>query len=185
MSIFNSMRGGVSGAINFVVDKNRKISLISKVKHVIREEEQRANDAYIALGKYYYHNLRDEENNETEFYCAEVDHAERRLQRAEMKLDELTQCQSEIYNFDDEDFEAFCRECEESGCDGCEGCRPMPVMQNEWDFAAEEADDTAAENGLDVELPPQVQEAMDAQQKAADEEPSPSEWSTLLDEDKK
>ena len=80
MHILNSVRGSVSGAINFVVDKNRRLSIINKVKHVIRDEEQRANEAYIALGKYYYHNLRNAENNETEFYCAEVDNAERRLQ---------------------------------------------------------------------------------------------------------
>lgn len=131
MRILNSVRDGVSGAINFMVDKNRKLSLVSKVKHIIRDEEQRANEAYIALGKYYYHNLRDKDNSETEFYCAEADHAERRLQRAEQKLEELTQCQSEIYNFDDEAFEEFCRECEENGCDGCEGCRPLDVTEED------------------------------------------------------
>lgn len=180
MSIINSVRGSVTGAINFVVDKNRKISLISKVKHVIREEEHRANEAYIALGKYYYHNLRDEDNNETAYYCAEIDHAERRLQRAEQKLEELTQCQSEIYNFDDAEFEAFCQACEAEGCEGCEGCRPIPTTQGDWDFIDEEGE-ASEESGMDVELPPQVQQAMDEQKG----EPSPSEWSTLLDDEDK
>lgn len=166
MHILNSVRGSVSGAINFVVDKNRRISIINKVKHVIRDEEQRANEAYIALGKYYYHNLRNAENNETEFYCAEVDNAERRLQRAEQKLAELTQCQSEIYNFDDEAFEEFCRACEETGCDGCEGCRPIEQVEDWMDdeFLAEEQEVSS----MDVELPPQVQEAMDSQKKDAE-----------------
>lgn len=182
MNILDTMRGSVSGAINFVVDKNRKISLINKVKRVIREEEKRANEAYIALGKYYFHNLRDKNNNETEFYCIEVEHAERRQQRAEMKLDELTECHSEIYNFDDEAFEEFCRECEENGCDGCEGCRIIP---EDWDAAAEaEMEDELEESGMDVELPPQVQQALDEQKKHG-EEPSPSEWSTLLQDDEK
>ena len=166
MHILNAVKGSVSGAINFVVDKNRHLSLINKVKHVIHDEEQRANDAYIALGKYYYHNLRDENNNETEFYCAEVDHAERRLHRAEMKLSELTQCQSEIYNFDDEACEEFCQACEESGCDGCEGCRPISQME---DWTEEEAlVQEPVVNGIDVELPPQVQEVMDSQKKDAE-----------------
>jgi hypothetical protein len=166
MSIFHTVRGGVTGAINFVVDQNRKISLISKVKHVIREEEQRANEAYIALGKYYYHHLRNEENNDTEFYCAQVDHAERRLQRAELKLEELTQRESEIYTFDDEAFEEFCRECEESGCDGCEGCRPIFHEDDQWAYG----EDGEEENGIDVELPPQVQQAMESQQQVAPED---------------
>ena len=153
MHILNSVRGSVSGAINFVVDKNRRLSIINKVKHVIRDEEQRANEAYIALGKYYYHNLRNAENNETEFYCAEV-------------LAELTQCQSEIYNFDDEAFEEFCRACEETGCDGCEGCRPIEQVEDWMDdeFLAEEQEVSS----MDVELPPQVQEAMDSQKKDAE-----------------
>lgn len=164
MSILESVRGGVSGAINFVVDKNRKIALISKIKRIIHEEENHANQAYIALGKYYFHNLRDEENNETEFYCVEIDHAERRIQRAEMKLEELTQYDSEIYNFDDAEFEEFCRECEEGNVDNCAGCTGIP---QDWDFSGESADADPETSGIDVELPPQVQEAMEQQKEAA------------------
>ena len=163
MSILESVKGSVSGAINFVVDKNRKISLISKVKRVIHEEENRANQAYIALGKYYFHNLRDADNNETEFYCVEIDHAERRLQRAEMKLEELTEYDSEIYNFDDAEFEEFCRECEEGNFENCAGCS----IPQDWDFGEETAEADPENSGIDVELPPQVQEAMGQQKKAA------------------
>ena len=166
MRIFESVKGSVSGAINFVVDKNRKIALITKVKHVIREEENRANEAYIALGKYYFHNLRDEENNETAFYCAEIDRAERRLQRAEMKLEELTQYDGEIYNFDDAEFEAFCRECEEGNIDNCGGCH---AISDDWAFDGEEAEADPENSGIDVELPPQVQEAMEQQKGNAEQ----------------
>lgn len=183
MHILDTVKGSVSGAINFVVDKNRKISLINKVKHVIRDEEKRANEAYIALGKYYYHNLRDDENNETALYCAEADRAERRLQRAELKLDELLHGDSEIYNFDDESYEDFCRQCEEDSCDGCaaasedwtEEIPPVEVM----------LDTTDVTSALDVELPPQVIKAMDAHQKEVVEaaaESAPSEVS-FEDED--
>ena len=166
MSILESVKGSVSGAINFVVDKNRKISLISKVKRVIHEEENKANQAYIALGKYYFHNLRDAENNETEFYCVEIDRAERRLQRAEMKLDELTQYDSEIYNFDDAEFEEFCRECEEGSFENCAGC----TIPQDWDFSEEAVEADPETSGIDVELPPQVQEAMEQQKEAAQPE---------------
>lgn len=163
MGIMKSVRGGVSGALDFAVAKNRKYALISKVKNVIKEEEDRANEAYIALGKYYYNNLRNAENNETEFYCAEVDTAERRLQRAELKLDELTaKKETEITEFDDEEFELFCQECEVNGVDGCEGCRPLTEIQEEWDEEAAAMANQEIVKGIDVELPPQVQEAMNA-----------------------
>lgn len=90
MSLFYNLREGVFGAINYVVDKNRKISLINRVKSIIRTEEDHANQAYIELGKYYFHKLRDPQNAETEFFCQEVDYANRRISRAMMKLDELT-----------------------------------------------------------------------------------------------
>lgn len=170
MGIMKSVRGGVSGALDFAVAKNRKHALISKVKHVIAEEEHRANEAYIALGKYYYNNLRDAENNETEFYCAEVDNAERRMQRAEIKLDELTTTQKEtIDEFDDEEFELFCRECEINGVDGCEGCRPLTEIQEDWDEESVEVFINQEEvKGIDVDLPPQVRDEM----AAADEKES-------------
>ena len=170
MGIMKSVRGGVSGALDFAVAKNRKHALISKVKQVINEEEKIANEAYIALGKYYYNNLRDAENNETEFYCAEVDNAERRMQRAELKLDELTtKKEAEVEEFDDEEFELFCRECEINGVDGCEGCRPLTEIQEEWDEESVEVFINQEEvKGIDVDLPPQVRDEM----AAADEKES-------------
>ena len=162
MQLFKYVQGGVSGALNYVVDKNRKISLINRVKHVIREEERHANEAYVALGKYYFHHLRDAENNETEFYCAEVDRAERRLQRAETKLEELTQCHSEVYSFDDDSFEAFCRECDEQNA--VAGSWPRDEAGNPV-----EEDIDESRRGLDVDLPPQVRDAIRAQQAAEEE----------------
>lgn len=162
MGIMKSVRGGVSGALDFAVAKNRKYALVSKVKQVISEEEARANEAYIALGKYYYNNLRDAENNETEFYCAEVDNAERRMQRAELKLDELTtKKETEVEEFDDEEFELFCQECEINGVDGCEGCRPLTEIQEDWDEESVAVFVNQEDvKGIDVDLPPQVRDEL-------------------------
>lgn len=164
MGIMKSVRGGVSGALDFAVAKNRKYALVSKVKQVISEEEARANEAYIALGKYYYNNLRDAENNETEFYCAEVDNAERRMQRAELKLDELTtKKETEVEEFDDEEFELFCQECEINGVDGCEGCRPLTEIQEDWDEESVAVFVNQEDvKGIDVDLPPQVRDELAA-----------------------
>ena len=100
MSILHNVYQGFSSAVNLVVEKNRKNNLINRIKYVIREEETKANQAYIALGKYYFNHLRKEENEETEFYCKAVEHANNRIDRALTKLDELT--------IDAEDF--FCDE---------------------------------------------------------------------------
>ena len=62
MSILHNVYQGFSSAVNLVVEKNRKNNLINRIKYVIREEETKANQAYIALGKYYFNHLRKEEN---------------------------------------------------------------------------------------------------------------------------
>ncbi len=140
MSLFYNLREGVSGAINYVVDKNRKISLINRIKSIIRTEEHNANQAYIALGKYYFHNLRDAKNGETEFYCLEVDHANRRISRAMMKLDELTEDETYFYEYDqynrepEDDFDDACMGCSDS-CDSC-GCYEGMNPGTDWDNIA-------------------------------------------------
>ena len=54
--------------------------------------------------------MRQEENEETEFYCKAVEYANNRIDRALTKLDELT-IDAEDF-FCDEDFES---ECEDLG----------------------------------------------------------------------
>ena len=43
------------------------------------------------MGRYYYHNLRDKENDVTEAHCLALDEIEQRLDAA---LDQLSQCYS-------------------------------------------------------------------------------------------
>lgn len=159
MQFLKKVQNGLAETVNLVVDKNRKIALISAVKDVIRDEEARADEAFIALGKYYYHNLRDRENDETEFYCAEVDYAERRLQRAELKLQELTSVQSQIEQYEDDAFEDFIAECE-----ACEAPAEEPAEAPDWIYSQEptEASDEA-ESGMDVDVPPQVRQNLGAE----------------------
>ena len=59
MSILHNVYQGFSSAVNLVVEKNRKNNLINRIKYVIREEETKANQAYIALGKYYFNHCQD------------------------------------------------------------------------------------------------------------------------------
>lgn len=113
MKLLDTMAAGLTKAVDYVVEKNRKAALINRVKVVIRNEEQNMNSAYVALGKYYFRSLRDENNEETERYCKAVENAMHRIDRAVTKLEEL--------NGEDDGYscgEGVCSSCE-CDCDDC------------------------------------------------------------------
>lgn len=105
-NIFETIGHTLSGAVDYVVEKNRRAAQINRLKMVIRKEERAAEKAYIALGKYYYHTLRDELNAVTEPHCAAVDNATRRMDRAMSRLESM--CFREEGN-----------SCPEGGCASC------------------------------------------------------------------
>ena len=142
MSILHKVYQGFSSAVNLVVEKNRKNNLINRIKYVIREEETKANQAYIALGKYYFNHLRKEENEETEFYCKAVEHANNRIDRALTKLDELT-IDAEDF-FCDEDFESA---CEDLGFASCENAEEA----SSWDYTETINNEMIAEKEISAE----------------------------------
>ena len=142
MSILHNVYQVFSSAVNLVVEKNRKNNLINRIKYVIREEETKANQAYIALGKYYFNHLRKEENEETEFYCKAVEHANNRIDRALTKLDELT-IDAEDF-FCDEDFESA---CEDLGFASCENAEEA----SSWDYTETINNEMIAEKEISAE----------------------------------
>ncbi len=114
MSFLSNVGNSFSKAIDFVVEKNRKIALINRVKLVIRNEEDSAQRAYISLGKYYYRNLRDEQNAETEIYCNAIENANKRRDRALQKLDDLLTPEEEpVCDCDEDDDCCDCEDCDE------------------------------------------------------------------------
>ncbi len=90
MDFWKNATDSVTKAVDFIVDKNRKAAMMNRLKIVIRNEKEAQAHAYIQLGKYYYHHLRDKEDGDTETYCKAVDVAGQRLRRAYTKLDEIT-----------------------------------------------------------------------------------------------
>lgn len=80
---------GVADAKDNIAEKSRKSAVINRLRSVVKLEEARRDRAYMALGRYYYHNLRDENNENTEPHCAAVDEAESRIAAALAHLDEL------------------------------------------------------------------------------------------------
>lgn len=112
MKILSTVANGVTKAIDFVVEANRKAALINRIKLVVKSEEKNVNAAFIALGKYYFNNLRDKSVEETERHCRAVETARTRLDRALTKLEELTG------EDDEDDCEDVCSGCD-SDCDEC------------------------------------------------------------------
>lgn len=104
MKILSSVASSVTKAIDFVVEANRKSALINRIKAVVRSEEKNIDRAYIALGKYYFNNLRDKDLEETERHCLSLENSRRRLDRALTRLEELTDEEEDDYN-EYEDYE--------------------------------------------------------------------------------
>ena len=90
MKFLHTIGDTVAGAVKSVADKNRRAAAVTRLKLVIKTEEDNANEAYIALGKYYYSRLRSEFNNETEPFCVIVDNASRRIDKAVAGIEKLT-----------------------------------------------------------------------------------------------
>ena len=89
-AVFKTAGGAVQGAVKVVEEKNRRTALMNRLRTVIRCEEKAEERAYLALGRYYYHNLRDAENTVTEPYCIDIEAAQKRIDAAVEKLEALT-----------------------------------------------------------------------------------------------
>lgn len=89
MDFFKNLSDAMLGAKDFVLEKNRKSALANRLRAVVKCEEQSAERAYLALGRYYYHNLRDASNPITEPNCIEIDAAEKRLDQAVAHLEKI------------------------------------------------------------------------------------------------
>lgn len=94
-SAFKTAGGAVQNAVDVVAEKNRKTALQNRLRTVIRCEEKAAERAYLALGRYYYNNMRDASNAITEPYCIDIEAAEQRIDAAVEKLEALNREEKE------------------------------------------------------------------------------------------
>jgi hypothetical protein len=86
MEFFKNIGKAVGEAASYLGEKNRRAAKLSRIRSVIRAQEKAAQTEYLALGRYYYHALRDKENPVTEPHCASLDRIEAELDNA---LDQL------------------------------------------------------------------------------------------------
>ena len=91
MEFLKTISKAVGEAAAHLGEKNHRAAQLSRIRSFIRCQEKAAEKEYLALGRYYYHNLRDKENDVTEAHCLALDEIEQRLDAA---LDQLSQCYS-------------------------------------------------------------------------------------------
>lgn len=87
MGLLQTIGQGLSEVLDSLGEKSRRAAFLSRIRAVIRCEESAAQKQYLALGRYYYHNLRDKNDPVTEAHCAELDEIETRLESALSQLD--------------------------------------------------------------------------------------------------
>lgn len=93
MDILKTIGSAIQSAASFVGEKNRKAAYLNRIRTVIRCEEKAAEKEYIALGRYYYNNLRDKNNPVTESHCAELDAISGRLESTLAQLEDFYQAE--------------------------------------------------------------------------------------------
>lgn len=87
MNFLKNIGKAVENAANYVGEKNRRAAALNRIRAVIRCEEKAAEKEYLALGRYYYNNLRDKDNAVTEPHCVELEGIEARLDQAIAQLE--------------------------------------------------------------------------------------------------
>ena len=152
---FKTAGGAVQGAVKVVEEKNRRTALMNRLRTVIRCEEKAEERAYLALGRYYYHNLRDAENTVTEPYCIDIEAAQKRIDAAVEKLEALTR---------EDGSEA---EEEEITLDDVQEYTPTPEEEKEAEEARLAEEQAKAEQAEKERL---AAEAKAAEEKKAEEE---------------
>ena len=88
MEFLKTIGKAVGEAAAHLGEKNHRAAQLSRIRSFLRCQEKAAEKEYLALGRYYYHNLRDKENDVTEAHCLALDEIEQRLDAA---LDQLSQ----------------------------------------------------------------------------------------------
>ena len=129
----------VNNAVDFVVEKNKKFTKISKLKRLIKKESDFIIRAYITLGKHYYSDLRNVPDKEMQKICNDIDLKKLEIKKLKRRLVEVNEEQN--YNkyrdlVDDEpiDIELYVDDVCKSDC-GCiddekNACKCEPFLDD-------------------------------------------------------
>lgn len=89
MDFLRNLGETFNGAVDFVIEKNRKFSKLTKIKKQIKKESNAVVKAYITLGKHYYNELRDVPNYDMQKLCDSIDNSKKEIKRLKDKLEEV------------------------------------------------------------------------------------------------
>ena len=106
MDFLRNLGETFNGAVDFVIEKNRKFSKVTKLIKQIKKESNAVVKAYITLGKHYYNELRDVPNYDMQKLCNSIDNSKQEIKRLKDKLGEV---KNEV---DLSDFEEFVEDSE-------------------------------------------------------------------------
>ena len=106
MDFLRNLGETFNGAVDYVIEKNRKFSKVTKLKKQIKKESNAVVKAYITLGKHYYNELRDVPNYDMQKLCNSIDNSKQEIKRLKDKLEEV---KNEV---DLSDFEEFVEDSE-------------------------------------------------------------------------
>ena len=106
MDFLRNLGETFNGAVDFVIEKNRKFSKVTKLKKQKKKESNAVVKAYITLRKHYYNELRDVPNYDMQKLCNSIDNSKQEIKRLKDKLEEV---KNEV---DLSDFEEFVEDSE-------------------------------------------------------------------------
>ncbi len=97
MKVLEIIGSAVSDAVEYVVEKNRIQAQQNRLRMVMRNEADLINRSYIALGKYYYENLRGKDDSEqNRKYCETIDKSCTRMRKAADRYRSLIEAQAKV-----------------------------------------------------------------------------------------
>ena len=119
MDFLKNIGETVNSAVDFVVEKNKKFTKITRLKRLIKKESDSIIRAYITLGKHYYKDLKDVPDKEMQKVCSNIDASKLEIKKLKKRLIEVNSEQDyskfrdlvedepidiEFYMDDDKDF---------------------------------------------------------------------------------
>lgn len=100
MDFLKNLGETFNGAIDFVIEKNRKFSKVASLKKQIKKESNEVVKSYIVLGKHYYNELRDVPNYDMQKICKAIDNYKQEIKRLKDKLEEVKN-EVDLSNFEE------------------------------------------------------------------------------------
>lgn len=130
MEFLKSLGETVNGAVDFVIEKNRKFNKTAKIKKLIKKESNSIIKSYITLGKHYYNELRDVPNYDMQKICDNIDLSQKEIKRLQKKLEDVNN-EVDLSKFEDFIDDEDPVEVEVTLSDDCD--KDDYIMENEED----------------------------------------------------